>query len=115
VKVSELAGALLDMWVAKAEGKDACPTDHITSRLHTEYCFTHKKPINQRYSTDWSQGGPIIGRDKITLEPSNDKWYACYGPCDKEPMWVWEEGETALIAAMRCYVISKYGEEVPDE
>jgi hypothetical protein len=58
-------------------------------------------------STDWSQGGPIIEREVISvIEGSNGEWQAgkrpykfCYGP-------------TPLIAAMRCFVASKLGDEV---
>ena len=57
-------------------------------------------------STDWAQGGPIIEREKIKL--SNAKgcgWFAYCGVHDAQ-------GPTPLIAAMRCYVASKMGDEV---
>jgi hypothetical protein len=64
-------------------------------------------------STDWSQGGPIIEREGVSLEYSAqpEKWCACI-MADQEVY-----GPTALIAAMRCYVASKLGDEVevPDE
>jgi hypothetical protein len=68
------------------------------------------------YSTMWSVGGPIIEREKIKLEPvyrlkggAFVEWSA------KALVYVFAmEGETALIAAMRCYVASKFGEEVDD-
>lgn len=67
-------------------------------------------------ATDWSQAGPIIDREKIRTQPSLDApdiWLAqqgfgtgkyCYGP-------------TLLIAAMRCFVASKLGDdvEIPEE
>ena len=62
-------------------------------------------------STDWSQAGPIIEREIARLEDLGDEgWEACgYG--------FTATGPTPLIAAMRCYVASKLGDEVdvPDE
>ena len=59
-------------------------------------------------STDWAQGGPIIEREEIEITlGSPDKWVASIGG-EKEI----ETGPTPLIAAMRCYVASKLGEEV---
>jgi hypothetical protein len=58
-------------------------------------------------STDWAQGGPTIERENIELGKTQTEWRAqrydfpcvAYGP-------------TPLIAAMRCYVTSKLGDEV---
>ena len=91
MKTSELQGAALDYAVAKCEYPGA------------EHLITRQNPF--QYSTDWSQGGPIIEREKIELHPAGDKWssdidhyFQHYGP-------------TPLIAAMRCYVQSKLGDE----
>jgi hypothetical protein len=61
--------------------------------------------------TDWAQGGPIIEREKMTLEWTGEDWMA-YIRHDEEYF-----GPTPLIAAMRCYVASKLGDqvEVPNE
>jgi hypothetical protein len=72
-------------------------------------------------STDWSQGGPIVERERISIDymagagdAGLDVWVATRieGPAFSE-----EQGPTPLIAAMRCYVISHLGEEVeiPEE
>jgi hypothetical protein len=53
-------------------------------------------------STDWAQGGPIIEREGIALLP----------PQLAEMPGYEGRGETLLIAAMRCYVASKLGDEV---
>ncbi len=91
IKVSELTGAALDWAVAKCEG------------------VVYDNPAWTSYSTDWSQGGPIIEREKITLQPivRPDGWMARTQKCDS----VWE-GQHPLIAAMRCYVASNLGDEV---
>ena len=93
IKVSELTGAALDWAVAKCEG------------------VVYDNPA---WSTVWAQGGPIIEREKITLQPvvRPDGWMARTQQCDS----VWE-GQHPLIAAMRCYVASKLGDtvKIPEE
>jgi hypothetical protein len=70
-----------------------------------------------RWSTSWSWAGPIIERERITLDGNVilNQWMAVAYVPNEEP---WEmRGPTPLIAAMRCYVASKLGDEidVPDE
>jgi hypothetical protein len=63
-----------------------------------------------RPSTEWAQGGPIIEREGIRIvEVAGDVWGAVYsrGDVGREHF-----AETPLIAAMRCYVASKLGDEV---
>lgn len=68
-------------------------------------------------STDWSQGGPIIERERIDIvsDPNGTAgWMALtYVNFSK----VFKSGPTPLIAAMRCYVASKLGDEaeIPEE
>lgn len=64
------------------------------------------------YSTDWSQGGPIIERKGIQLARVGDVWEAWV-----DADGVFCQGPTPLIAAMRCYVTSELGDEVeiPEE
>ena len=95
MKTSELTGPALDWAVAKCEGL----SHWLHGRVH--------------YSTDWSQGGPIIEREGIELlcESLGFRWVA--SP-QKGPEW---RGSTPLIAAMRCYVASKLGDnvDIPEE
>ena len=77
------------------------------------------------YSTDWAQGGPIIEREKIGVwwathyvdddgVEYGNHWYAepaCTDDNADKPYRV-AVGPTPLIAAMRCYVSSKLGDEV---
>jgi hypothetical protein len=115
MKVSELTIPQLNRWVAKALGWEQRLWGAIPVWFDPNDEGRYRCHVSQwNPSAIWSQGGAIVERDKITLEPSNHKWYACYGPRDTEPMWVWEEGDTALIAAMRCVVVSKFGETVDD-
>lgn len=65
---------------------------------------------------NWEMFGPIIEREKIRIEPSatHSGWFAvtdpgCYAiPSERH----YADGPTPLIAAMRCYVASKLGDEV---
>lgn len=80
---------------------------------------TYSRPVYNP-TTDWSQGGPIIEREKIEIK------YLGY---DNPPYWGALKfspstyarrgavGPTPLIAAMRCYVASKLGDEIeiPEE
>ena len=114
MKVSELEGAELDYWVAKAEGWEADwkPPEHPGNYKIPGFGWSSSAGWN--WSTDWSQGGPIIERETIQLNPGNafpncTVWWA------KHPAHGWtivSSGETPLIAAMRCFVASKFGEEV---
>lgn len=66
-------------------------------------------------STDWAQGGPIIERKGIRLDQDfrTKVWLAIAAT----PKARWIPASTPLIAAMRCYVASKLGDEVdiPEE
>lgn len=119
IKTSELKGTALDWAVSKCEGWE--PIDYSgnlaniwVQRLNKRGVMEHGQPL--RYSTDWSQGGPIIEREKIQINPSisSNAWGAC-NPSQGQCVWVW--AATPLIAAMRSFVISKLGNEIeiPDE
>ncbi len=87
----------------------------------------------QRFSTDWAHGGPIIERENIWLarytdnrvhpneapRPVDPEWSACVATSDYDSFVpnraYYCAGPTPLIAAMRCFVCSKFGDEVPNE
>jgi hypothetical protein len=115
IKTSELIDFALDWAVAKTTGykphvfveKDCgqgafrplsrwCGVD-VTPDGHTVY-----SP-----STNWTQGGPIIERERIAIKPFKDggEWLAKLRTHQ-------HDGPTPLIAAMRCFVASKLGNEV---
>jgi hypothetical protein len=162
-KVSELTGAELDYWVAKAEGWSFFASRHrqwhVTEPSGEEHYLDWPEPFDSKTgkknedppawsiihecgfapSTDWSQGGPIIEREWIQLVYG-------YWPYEKElgggigqKMQAWRAfigelvcslsyedsteldygdhskfGPTPLIAAMRAYVASRYGDSVED-
>lgn len=104
MKTSEMTGAALDWAVAKCENPEWSDEDAIVNVT----TFDDYTGTMCNYSTDWSQGGPIIEREGIEINlGSPDKWVASIGG-EREI----ETGLTPLIAAMRAYVASKMGEEV---
>jgi len=94
IKTSELTGAALNWAVEEAGDKD-----------HTY--------VPRAYSTDWAFGGPIIERNGLSVMPDTglDWWVAHQGTVH------YGYGPTPLVAAMRCFVASKLGDEVdvPEE
>jgi len=116
MKVAELMGAELDYWAGIADGLNV----EIALSGECLLMDDNGDEICDEYSpsTNWEYGGPIIEREKITIEPNpygQKQWGACHGPHGKEPTWIWKNAETALIAAMRCFVASKFGDDVPNE
>jgi hypothetical protein len=106
-KVSELTGALLDSAVAKAEGYEIVQTtgvgDWIVVRVDAG-----EEPERYCPRRWWLQGGPIIERERIAARPTADGWEA-----SAVALHDWSiEGPTFLIAAMRAYVASKFGDEI---
>lgn len=96
VKTNELTGATLNWAVGQADECDLAPVE---------------------YSSNWEFAGPIIEREKIGIVTSDGDANVWIGSIF-EPDWKFNRtGSTPLIAAMRCYVASKLGEEVevPDE
>jgi len=107
MKTSELTGAKLDWAVAKCEGWVDCCNGWLYQATIKDVEEGSYKP-----STDWAQGGPIIERERIDVYGfDGDSWGA------EDNFRARQYGPTPLIAAMRCYVASKLGDEVtiPDE
>lgn len=96
MRTSELTGAALDWAVAKCEGV-----------VWLFEVLDGTSPPGASYSTDWSQGGPILDKHISELiDCVDDGWEACcngtYGAT----------GQTALEAVCKAYVASKLGDEV---
>jgi hypothetical protein len=117
IKTSELTKMALRWVVAQCEYGDG--RQIVVLHGHSIGVESHTGSGFQfifRPDEDWSQGGPIIEREKLKLRPGggadSDDWVAasysgawcCVGP-------------TPLTAAMRCFVASKLGDEVdvPEE
>lgn len=129
-KTSELVGPALDYAVAlcgtvppKTQGFRNKDTLQVTVYLD-QRCDWKGNLIAIPYSpsTDWAIGGQIIEREGIDLYcsvPTNIKhddpswtgsWRAKYHRCGFGTEMFY--GKTALIAAMRCFVTTKLGDEI---
>jgi hypothetical protein len=115
MKTSELTGDALVWAVATCEGY----TDlHKIEKRWPHEPHLAMMPPRREYGAvelweigsehDWAFGGPIIEREGLALDLYADypRWKSsdAYGHA--------EYGPTPLIAAMRCYVASKLGDEV---
>lgn len=116
IKVAETTKLQLDWLVAKCEGLEVLILiDPIEVSLTTVQDNLKNGGWVYKPSTDWAHGGPIIERERLNIVPTSVGWeaYPDHGMSDE----LFEEGPTPLIAAMRCFVASKLGNEVevPDE
>ena len=117
-KVSELTGAELDYWVAKALGKNPCieSGNCMVSWNAGEFGGNETHRAYFQPSVNWGLGGQIIVRDRISVYASMDEGTLLHWTAVVETMqtsrrgWI---GPTPLVAAMRAYVSSKYGDTVP--
>lgn len=122
VKTEDLASTALDWAVGTANGglyqpRSARDSFWIWPGEPVRYSKT-----SPAYSTDWAQGGPTIEREGVNVStqrnepgfrPHPDRlWHA---QLDQRAYVGY--GPTPLVAAMRCYVTSKLGDEVevPEE
>ena len=128
VRVSEATNIQLNWMVAKAQGIEVIYHDDGITR-----CVMRKVARGQyagRFNptTDWSQGGPIIETKIDCLRKrskAEEASLAHPNPNFKFKAEIFADidgyfcafGPTPLIAAMRCYVASRLGEEVevPEE
>jgi hypothetical protein len=116
MKTTELTGPALDWAVAICEDLHTGFPGYWSNSVIEAVENETDNPF--AYSTDWSQGGLIIEREKIATTCRNlvgvSIWKASISWLGPHTRY---EGPTPLIAAMRCYVASKLGNEVevPDE
>lgn len=106
MKVSEATPLQIDYLVAKCEG--------ITEGKDKAWYYDRRDAYT--YSTDWAQAGPIIEREEISVSrefASGQIEWAAWTPAPiRDDAEAFGYGPTPLIAAMRCYVASKLGDEV---
>ncbi|UIF90939.1 phage protein NinX family protein [Cupriavidus sp. UYPR2.512] len=114
---SDLEGALLDYWVARAEGiehppylRAMAPGCVLVPRETESDGALCRDWVAYQPSLDWAVGGPILDRERIGVMPRNGEW-AAWSSGEMDPNGA---GETALIAGMRAYVSSRFGKEVSD-
>lgn len=112
MKTSELQGAQLDHWVARAEGKTVeiihghCV--HPVARYHDEIQYEMYKP-----SFDWAVGGPLIEKYEVDVDKIDAAWYAIavYKVRARQAQ---ASGTTPLQAICRAVVRAAFGDEVPE-
>ena len=127
MKTSDMKDAALNWAVGVAEGlqwQNDDPEVGLYHRRDHQYRNDRLVPNDLDYyimddynltlyspSTDWAFGGPIIEREGITIarrgKHSWSEWGAVLNDFEFD-----EEGTTPLIAAMRCYVASKLGDNI---
>ncbi len=117
VKTADLIGPALDWAVAQCEMMRADYRD----RGLLVHRIGYGQPMPP-YSTNWSQGGPIVEREEIGLRRNapcsrGREWEASPSITAKGAGGKWGYGSTPLIAAMHCFVASRLGNEVdiPEE
>jgi hypothetical protein len=135
-RVADLEGANLALWVARAIGwrieyegaKPICYDDQGSVYSFGKCGF--------RPDLNWSQGGPIIERERINIVDHAEHQRPFSGARDNDrpdqfaafigdpfqlhdlgsfSFFDTQMGRTPLVAAMRAFVASKFGDEVPDE
>lgn len=119
MRVAELEGALLDYWVARA---DNLPKPHVDDG----FCWIEEPACDGdpagaldaafAPSSDWAQCGPIIERAHIHLVPAaagDDVSWTGAVPAGANT--IEQTGATPLIAAMRAFVASHFGDSVADQ
>ena len=135
MKVDEIRGADLDYCVAKALGYDAVIECQTIISPNSEKNMTCLIVVDQKVEgafrlygkyylpfqprKDWSQGGPIIERYKIAVEPVRNEsipftWQAYFPNKSHTSGWYsrsLQYGNTPLEAVTKCYFVSEYGDD----
>lgn len=123
MKVADLIGAQLDYWVCKGEGLNVIVAMRENCGDTEPSCLEVNdrgvRILRHSPSTTWAEGGSIIDRVPFGIFERVDGGWAAgiYRPQAgmRDLCIAYQTGDTLLIAAMRAYVASKFGEEVPDE
>lgn len=120
IKTAELDGVALDWAVTSIEEPDALRWGWDSWRD-----ARRNSPVNgyypYRYHQNWNQGGPIIDRERISIDQHREIVASIWQDSDVYGLdhryQFKQRGPTPLVAAMRCYVASKLGDEVdvPEE
>lgn len=116
IKTSELTGPAL-RWAVLVASIEPEKRDWVVYALNKPAASW---PLINAFhpDTDWAHGGPIIGREQISL--TQFKGHPCRAHLGTvvqfEHAMFAPEGQP-LVAAMRCYVASRLGDEVdiPEE
>ena len=100
IKTADLTGPALN-WAVRKTLHPGSSSEYVEAR--------------DNYSTCWNKGGPIIEQERIGLTYSDS--IPCWYATSQQGRRFLRLGDTPLIAAMRCVVASRLGDEVdiPEE
>jgi hypothetical protein len=114
IKTSDLTGKALDWAVAFSQGMrtETWYANSIAAALPGAPRATPFRP-----SRAWEDGGPIIEQERLDVLYMGDGITEHYWRAEAIGGFTFAESPTPLVAAMRCYVASKLGDEidVPEE
>ena len=115
IKTTELQGPALDWAVANCEGELSQHGGQVHLVESKVRFYEDTLDIQYAPSTNWAQGGPIIERQRISTQTTEDYWDADL--TTESGAFIQSIGDTPLVAAMRAYVASQLGGEVelPEE
>jgi hypothetical protein len=113
MQIADLTDTQLNYWVAKAEGIEV----KYSAAMEQWRVMDEPTEIWWEPHRNWAQAGPVIEREGIGFFRAESP-----GPEYGDEAWVASDahdactyrGTTPLIAAMRAYVASKFGDEVSD-
>jgi hypothetical protein len=117
-RVFDLVGPRLDAAVAKAQRVASEPDVNLDLGLDDDALPPLAPEDEFRPSTNWAQGGAIIDSERISVvfEGDVDGWYAGYEMGTTTDFAFFssrgQQGPTALVAAMRAFVVKRLGEEI---
>ena len=121
IKTQDLTGAALDWAVLEAmrpglEHPERAGITTFGPLFGSGYKYPRWGGRKYNPSTNWSLGGPIIEREKFDVVYQaggrGDEWTCFANDTDDNLNSIEAGGPTPLVAAMRCYVASKLGDEV---
>jgi hypothetical protein len=122
IKVAEAEDIVLDWLVARCEGIPFETGNELATPAQLLGAWIRIwKAEGERYSTDWSHGGPILTTARIsrTIDHSGlwvAYWTDGYTGGDEDKKWM-HCHRNELVAGLRCYVESVLGKlvKVPRE
>jgi hypothetical protein len=114
MKAADLIGPALDWAAGLAEGHEVAVSPSGIIAIRRRFNGIHVSDVIDYFdpSTNWGWGGPIIERERIVVYPWHDSGEAAWNSFLR-PMEMFKVcGPTPLIAAMRCHVYHRLGDEI---
>lgn len=122
VKVSELPDIALCYVICLLEMPNLKWGETVSIHHASRQIVVPELPEFDCYSPflSWKMFGPIIEREQLQLQTSQGEWVASTPRAVEiggSRKYCFSAGPSPLIAAMRCYVASKFGDtiEIPEE